>query len=67
MKVCVCDEINYWYKYKISNWVMNYMFIALFYLKRGVIVIVKTKYLKGISHKEYYVKYIATREGVEKF
>lgn len=30
-------------------------------------IIVKTKYIKGISHKEYYVKYIATREGVEKF
>lgn len=27
----------------------------------------KTKYIKGVSHKEYYVKYIATREGVEKF
>lgn len=25
----------------------------------------KTKYLKGTAHKEYYVKYIATREGVE--
>lgn len=33
MKVCVCDEINYWYKYKISNRVMNYMFIALFLFK----------------------------------
>ncbi len=27
----------------------------------------KTKYIKGSSHKESYVKYIATREGVEKF
>lgn len=26
----------------------------------------KTKYLKGTAHKEYYIKYIATRDGVEK-
>jgi len=30
-------------------------------------VIVKSGYMKGKSHKEYYVNYIATREGVEKF
>ena len=29
-------------------------------------VIVKSGYMKGKSHKEYYVNYIATREGVEK-
>ena len=30
-------------------------------------IIVKSGYMKGKSHKEYYVNYIATREGVEKF
>lgn len=28
-------------------------------------IIVKTGYIKGKAHKEYYVQYIATREGVE--
>lgn len=30
-------------------------------------IIVKSGYMKGKSHKEYHVNYIATREGVEKF
>ena len=30
-------------------------------------IIVKTGYIKGKAHKEYYVQYIATREGVEKY
>ena len=30
-------------------------------------IIVKTGYIKGKVHKEYYVQYIATREGVEKY
>lgn len=30
-------------------------------------IIVKTKYLKNQRHKEYYLNYIATRDGVEKF
>ncbi|MGX8850584.1 MobP3 family relaxase [Amedibacillus sp. YH-ame10] len=29
-------------------------------------IIVKTNYMKSKTHKEYYVKYIATRDGVEK-
>lgn len=29
-------------------------------------IIVKSSYMKGKVHKEYYVKYIATRDGVEK-
>lgn len=29
-------------------------------------IIVKTNYMKGKAHKEYYVKYIATLDGVEK-
>lgn len=29
-------------------------------------IIVKSSYMKGRVHKEYYVKYIATRDGVEK-
>lgn len=30
-------------------------------------IIVKTGFIKGTVHKEYYVKYIATRDGVEKY
>lgn len=30
-------------------------------------IIVKTGYMKGKVHKEYYVNYIATRDGVEKY
>lgn len=30
-------------------------------------IIVKTGYIKGKVHKEYYVGYIATRDGVEKY
>ncbi|WP_288957577.1 MobP3 family relaxase [uncultured Thomasclavelia sp.] len=30
-------------------------------------IIVKTGYMKGQAHKEYYVNYIATRDGVEKY
>lgn len=30
-------------------------------------IIVKSGYMKGKKHKEYYVNYIATREGVEKY
>lgn len=30
-------------------------------------IIVKTGYMKGKAHKEYYVNYIATRDGVEKY
>lgn len=30
-------------------------------------IIVKTGYIKGKAHKEYYVRYIATRDGVEKY
>ena len=30
-------------------------------------IIVKTGYMKGKTHKEYYVNYIATRDGVEKY
>lgn len=30
-------------------------------------IIVKTGYIKGKSHKEYYINYIATRDGVEKY
>lgn len=49
MKVCVCDKKNYWYKYKISNRAMNYMFVALFLFKERseriprIIVIMKLK------------------------
>lgn len=50
---------------------MNQMFVPLFCILRKERseniprIIVKTKYIKGLSHKEYYVKYIATRDGVE--
>ena len=30
-------------------------------------IIVKSGYMKGKKHKEYYVNYIATREGVDKY
>lgn len=30
-------------------------------------IIVKSGYIRGGAHKEYYVKYIATREGAEKY
>lgn len=30
-------------------------------------IIVKSDYMKGKKHKEYYVNYIATREGVDKY
>ena len=30
-------------------------------------IIVKSGYIKGTAHREYYISYIATRDGVEKY
>lgn len=46
----------------------NFKKVSFFYLVKIMVrIIVKSGYMKGKSHKEYYVNYIATREGVEKF